>query len=211
MKSQDIFILLKLISLDQQIKQDKENIKQFSKVGGNAWVGWNLNESPERYEMQQTVIADAYSNRALEASTGVSKSEVNASIKRSIAVGLAKLDRQTRKPKVNITALLEFIIYGIKYVYPATPSAIRRGIPTSFAAPILQGKLMTAGDYIYIWPDAMGKEMGQAVVPLYKTVPMAVKKDPRLYGYLALIDAIRLGQGRESSLAAKELDKRLGT
>ena len=68
---------------------------------------------------------------------------------------------------------------------------------------------MTAGEFIYVWPDAMGKEQGQAVEPLYKTVPMAVKKDPRLYGYLALIDAIRLGRGRESNLAAKELDKRL--
>lgn len=209
MKSQDIFILLKLISLDQQIKQNKVNIKQLSKIDRNTLAGWSVNESHESYEMQQPVMVDAYSNRALEASTGVSKSEVNASIKRSIAVGMAKLDRKTRQPKANVTALLEFIVHGIKYVYPANPSAITRGIPTSFAAPVLQGKLMTAGEFIYVWPDAMGKEKGQAVEPLFKTVSMAVKKDPRLYGYLALIDAIRLGQGRESSLAAKELDKRL--
>ena len=205
MKSQDIVILLKLISLDQQIKQ---NIKEPEKVDTNGLAGWSLNENPENYQVPP-VMPDAFSSRGLEASTGVSKSEVNASIKRSVAVGMAKLDRKTRQPKTNVTALLEFIVHGIKYVYPANPSAITRGIPTAFAAPVLQGKLMTAGEFIYVWPDAMGKEQGQAVEPLYKTVPMAVKKDPRLYGYLALIDAIRLGQGRESSLAAKELAKRL--
>jgi len=205
MKSQDIVILLKLISLDQQIKQ---NSKQPEKVDSNIWAGWSLNENPESYQIQP--VKDAvFSNRGLEASTGISKSEVNASIKRSIAVGMAKLDRKTNQPKANVTALLEFIVHGIKYVYPANPSAITRGIPTSFAAPILQGKLMTAGEFIYVWPDAMGKEQGQAIEPLYKTVPMAVKKDPHLYSYLALIDAIRLGQSRESSVAAKELVKRL--
>ena len=205
MISQDIVILLKLISLDQQVKQ---NSKQPEKVDSNVWVGWSLNENPESYQVQP-VMDDAFSNRGLEASTGISKSEVNASIKRSIAVGMAKLDRKSNQPKANVTALLEFIVHGIKYVYPANPSAITRGIPTSFAAPVLKGKLMTAGEFIYVWPDAMGKEQGQAVEPLYKTVPMAVKKDPRLYGYLALIDAIRLGQGRENSFAAKELEKRL--
>lgn len=205
MKSQDIVILLKLISLDQQVKQ---NSKQPEKIDSNVWVGWSLNENPESYQVQP-VLDDAFSNRGLEASTGISKSEVNASIKRSIAVGMAKLDRKSNQPKANVTALLEFIVHGIKYVYPANPSAITRGIPTSFAAPVLKGKLMTAGEFIYVWPDAMGKEQGQAVEPLYKTVPMAVKKDPRLYGYLALIDAIRLGQGRENSFTAKELEKRL--
>lgn len=81
--------------------------------------------------------------------------------------------------------MLEFIEYGIKYVYPVKPAAVVRGIPTSIAAPVLKGKLMTAGDYIYVWPYAMGKEKGQPVTPLYKSVPFAVKKDPHLYALLA--------------------------
>ncbi len=124
-----------------------------------------------------------------------------------MSVGMAKLDRKSKLPKTNIRALLEFIVHGIKYVFPANPSAIVRGIPTSIAAPVLKGKLMTAGEYIYVWPDALGNEKGQSVVPLYKTVPMAVKKDPRLYEFLALVDAIRLGAGR--AFAAKELKKTL--
>ena len=209
MKSQDIFILLKLVSLEQQAKDYLDGgIIQPAKSYVYDWQGWELEEEILAQDYEQS-LSEAYSNRGLEASTGVSKSEVNSSLKRSMSVGMAKLDRKTKLPKANINALLEFIEHGIKYVFPASPSAMVRGIPTSIAAPVLEGKLMTAGEYIYVWSDAMGKEMGQSVKPLYKTVPMAVKKDPRLYGFLALVDAIRLGAGRESAFAAKELEKRL--
>lgn len=209
MKSQDIFILLKLVSLEQQAKDELDGgIIQSAKSYIYDWQGWELDEDILVQDYEQS-LSEAYSNRGLEASTGVSKSEVNASLKRSMSVGMAKIDRKSKLPKANINALLEFIGHGIKYVFPAKPSAMVLGIPTSIAAPVLEGKLMTAGEYIYVWPDAMGKEMGQSVEPLYKTVPMAVKKDPILYGFLALVDAIRLGAGRESAFAAKELEKRL--
>ena len=209
MKSQDIFILLKLVSLEQQAR-DYLDSGMIPAVEGDVydWQGWELDEDILAQDYEQS-LSEAYSNRGLEASTGVSKSEVNASLKRSMFVGMAKVDRKSKLLKANVSALLEFIEHGIKYVFPAKPSAMVRGIPTSIAAPVLEGKLMTAGEYIYVWPDALGKEMGQSVEPLYKTVPMAVKKDPRLYGFLALVDAIRLGAGRESAFAAKELDKRL--
>jgi len=205
MKSQDIFILLKLVSLEQQARVSDGNQL-------DPFLGMVMSDGEVRNDSENVIaenltqsISEAYSNRGLEASTGISKSEVNASLRRSISVGMAKLDRKSKLPKTNISALLEFIVHGIKYVFPANPSAIVRGIPTSFAAPVLKGKLMSAGEYIYVWPDALGNEKGQSVVPLYKTVPMAVKRDPRLYEFLALIDAIRLGAGRESAFAAKEL------
>ena len=194
MKSQDIFILLKLVSLEQQAKDNiGSGLLQPAKGYVYDWQGWELDEEQLARDFEQSQ-SEMYSNRGLEASTGVSKSEVNASIKRSMSVGMAKLD---------------IIIHGIKYVYPAKPSAIARGIPTSIAAPVLEGKLMTAGEYIHVWPDALGKEKGQSIEPLYKSVPMAVRKDPRLYGFLALVDAIRLGASRESAFAAQELEKRL--
>jgi len=203
MKSQDIVILFKLVSLEQQ-KKGSFNSGRF-KLLAESEV-WSIEESQVIYN-GENMLNEAYSNRGLESSTGISKSEVNASIKRSISVGMAKLDRKSKIPKTNVRALLEFVSHGIKYVYPANPSAIVRGIPTSFAAPVLEGKLMTAGEFIYVWPDAHGKKMGQSVEPLYKTVPLAVKKDPILYGYLALVDAIRIGAGRERAFAIKELKR----
>jgi hypothetical protein len=43
-----------------------------------------------------------------------------------------------------------------------------------------------------------------------KSVPEAAEKDERLYAYLALIDAVRLGNQREANLAADLLAERLG-
>jgi len=51
--------------------------------------------------------------------------------------------------------------------------------------------------------------MGQAIQPLNKTVIFATANDSTLYGYLALVDAIRIGSARESNLAANELSKML--
>jgi len=69
--------------------------------------------------------------------------------------------------------------------------------------------MMSAGEFIHVWPDALGNEKGQSIDPLYRSVPMAVKRDPRLYDFLALVDAIRLGAGRETAFAVKELKSRL--
>jgi hypothetical protein len=97
----------------------------------------------------------------------------------------------------------------LRYVFPVKPAEIVRGIPTSFSAPVLQDKLMSGGDLIHVWPDAYGNRKGQSITPLFKTVPGAVKKDPRLYEYLALIDAIRLGNAREANLANEILREKV--
>jgi hypothetical protein len=63
---------------------------------------------------------------------------------------------------------------------------------------IMAGKVMSGGDLIPVWPDAYGKSKGQEVLPLFRTVPGAVKKDELLYHFLALVDAIRIGGPREA-------------
>jgi hypothetical protein len=181
MKAQDILLLLKLVSICRQAQE----------------------------LLDTTSFGARLTARGLASETGVSKSGVSLSLNRSIKVGLAKLDRKTDLPHVNTKALAEFIIYGLKYVFPAEIKEITRGIPTTFAAPVLKGKIMSAGKLIFVWPDANGSDMGQAVIPLYKTVPIAVKQDPYLYDYLALADSIRLGNAREAGVAKDELVKRL--
>ncbi len=185
MKGQDIVVLLKLVSLEQEEQE------------GGARL-----EGDSRYE-------DPYSVRGLESSLGISKTEVNASIKRSVSSGLAVKDRESGRAKPNRRNLFNFIVHGLKFVFPAKTRAMTRGIPTAFAAAPLKNRLLSAGEYIYVWPYAKGKDMGQSVAPLFKSVPEAVRKDNRLYAYLALIDAIRLGNQREAGLAAEHLSKRL--
>jgi len=217
MKSQDILLLLKLVCLYKQEQRELklglegsarlEVLQEYGPDG--TWQGWELVDNDPEALLPEVNAHDRYSVRNLEAMTGISKSEISASLKRSISVGLAVVDRKTKFPRANNHALLEFIVHGIKYVFPAEPGKIMRGIPTAFASPILVGKLMSAGDIINVWPDPTGKEKGQSILPLFKSVPKAVKQDPVLYKLLALVDAIRLGQARETTVAIQLLIEEL--
>lgn len=179
MKSQDIFLLFKLVSLQQ--------------------TGQNDEDTP----------VTPHTVRALALETGISKSQISLALHRCYDVTLAKPDRQTGAPCPNIKALEEFIIYGIRYVFPAKLQELTRGIVTGLAAPVLKGELMTAGELVPVWADAQSKTKGQRVEPLFKTVPQAIRRDQRLYAFLALTDAIRLGQARERAVAADKLSNML--
>lgn len=232
MKSQDIVILFKLISLDLQARGERVKKREFTlkrdfeeamllapeaspdyldhvlnlRLTGNSekielspvekWEGWEDSE-----DATTSPNLESYSVRALSASLALSKSEVSNSLNRCREIGLIFTDLSSGKPTVRNTALLDFVKYAIRYVFPAKPGPIVRGIPTAFAAPIMAGKVMSGGDLIPVWPDANGKRKGQQVLPLFKTVPVAVKKDELLYHFLALVDAIRIGGPRETKIA----------
>jgi hypothetical protein len=124
--------------------------------------------------------------------------------------GLLTNDYDTSLPKVNRRELVKITEHALKYFYPVKLGAIVRGIPTGFAAPALSKSLKSAGGLIPVWPDPFGSERGQAIEPLYKTVPDAVKKDRTLYHYLALVDAIRVGGPRECAVAVNILKAGMG-
>lgn len=114
------------------------------------------------------------------------------------------------KRKIFKSALIEFISHGLQYVYPVTPGPIVRGTPTAHSAEPLSGFLLSSSELdTYVWPDAEGKTKGQAIDPLYPSVPHAVKKDPNLHELLALVDAIRVGRARERNIAVAEIEKRI--
>jgi len=206
MKSQDVLLLLKLVSLEnQQLALSQPS--RAARAIPDDWQGWEA-EAPASASMPGN--PDLFSMRALEESTGISKSEVSGALKRYYEVGLAKPERKTSAPRANTKALYEFIVYGLKYVFPARPGAMVRGIPTAHAAPVLAGKLLSGGEFICVWEDAHGKYQGQAIPPLFRTVPKAVRQDPNLYAMLALVDAIRLGAEREAGVARELLAEYLG-
>ncbi|CAI8996929.1 hypothetical protein [Pseudomonas sp. IT-P291] len=209
MKSQDVLLLIKLICLEQRERLQQQldsETAELLKLSDSAeqWQGWE-----DHTEQDPPVHHDSYSVRALQASLGISKTEVASALKRCQQIGLLRLDPSTQLPRVNSKALLGFIEHGLRYVFPVKPAEMVRGIPTSFSAPVLQGKLMSGGDLIHVWPDAYGTRKGQSITPLFKTVPGAVKKDARLYEYLALIDAVRLGSAREANLANQLLREKI--
>jgi hypothetical protein len=135
----------------------------------------------------------------------MSSSEVHAALKRCEASGL--YDCSSRKVKKR--CLLEFLIHGLKYVFPEKPGALSRGIPTGHSAEPLRSLLNVDPADAYVWSDPSGEVRGQSITPLYRSVPAAVKDDPKLHELLSLVDAIRVGRVREQNLASQELEQRL--
>lgn len=208
MKSQDIGLLLKLLSLQKQEKASgRINIDSHVRATWpDDWCDWDIELEGEQSTYTNGLAFNRYAEslytvRALAQATGISKSQINTSLNRCIAVGLAKKDRKTGVPKANKKALFDFIVYGLKYVFPVAPGALTRGIATAFSAPVLNKKIMSTGDFSLIWPDAKGSTKGMSVEPLFKAATYAVRHDPEMYALLALIDSIRLGQPREANLA----------
>lgn len=141
----------------------------------------------------------------LAQSLGMSSSEVHAALKRCQVSGLYQGDSR----KVLKQALSEFLIHGLKYVFPSSPGAMVRGIPTAHSAEPLKSKLMVNPDDVYVWAFPHGLVRGQEIKPLYRCVPQAVTEDSRLYELLCLVDGLRVGRVREQKLAAAELIKRI--
>lgn len=205
MKSQDLLLLFKLVSLERL--QNAAPMADRAPLGiPDDWQGWTPDPAETAGPVAEGLLAsDLFSVRALEESTGISKSEVSGALRRCMEVGLARPERGSGVPRANTRALLGFALNGLKYVFPARPGPLVRGIPTAHAAPVLADRLFSAGEYIHVWEDAYGSVQGQRVDPLYRSVPYAVRRDPELYAMLALVDSIRLGQEREAALAGELL------
>jgi len=137
----------------------------------------------------------------------LSPSEVHGAMGRLRASRL--LHGPNLKDRPNISALEEFLIHGLKYVFPAERGELTRGIPTSYAAAPLRGEVSTSNDLPPVWPWHEGNTRGVGLEPLYSTVPQAALRDSNLYQFLALVDAIRDGRARERKIAERDLVLRL--
>ena len=146
-----------------------------------------------------------YSNLALQ--LVMSPSEVHASVKRAQASGLLHGPGLGNRP--NIGALEEFLIHGLKYVFPAERGELTRGVATSYGAAPLRATTAPSDDPIPVWPYEEGRQRGVSLAPLYKTAPIAALRDEGFYELLVLADALREGRVRERKIAEAELHRRL--
>ncbi len=141
---------------------------------------------------------------ALAGDLGLSTSQVHRAVRKCEESGL--VGSGTLKP--NVPALLEFSVHGLRYVYPARPGALTRGVPTAHSAPPLSDEIAASGT-VFVWPDPNGALRGEAIEPLCRQVPFAAMRDRRLYELLTLVDALRVGRAREREIAARFLRDRL--
>lgn len=213
LKSQDVLIALKLASIHLRSAKIERGFQPPSAVLSKL-IGWE--PDPLELAFYETTespgpaqLSNDWTYASLSKRMGISASECNEAVKRCLRSGLLRTPRSGPQPVPVAKALLEFLIHGLKYAFPAEEGAFARGIPTGFAAPVLVDKLLSAGEHVHVWPDARGNNTGLALQPLHKAVPFAVRYDVELYGLLALIDAIRFGKLREVKMASEMLTEEL--
>ena len=80
---------------------------------------------------------------ALGEALAMSASEAHASVKRAVASGLAVAPARGEWSPVRPN-VLEFVLHGVRYVWPATSGPVKRGVPTAFGTEPLASQLTAA-------------------------------------------------------------------
>lgn len=166
----------------------------------------NQQMKPQDVLLLLKIVSDntpSWNQKPTAEALGLSQSEVSEAVGRCKYAGLLAPNGKT----VMKMALLEFLQYGLRYVFPIKPGAVVRGVPTSHSAKPLSDQIQSSEDYV--WPYGKGTVRGHGITPLYPSVPEAALKDEKLYKLLALTDALRVGRAREREIAVQELKKRL--
>src|ERR1035437_3346392 len=81
------------------------------------------------------------------------------------------------KNRPNFGALEEFLLRGLKYVFPPERGKLTRGVPTSYAAEPLRSIIAQGNEPIPVWPYEEGKQRGISFEPLYRTAPIAALRE----------------------------------
>ena len=137
----------------------------------------------------------------------LSPADVSKSLNRCRESGL--LYWSDLEKRVNRSALLDFLAYGMRHVFPPKRAALVRGLPTATATEPLKSHFLDDGEPPPVWPYHEGTVRGLSFSPLYKGAPKAALLDPKFYELLALCDGIRGGRTRERVIAIELLRKAL--
>lgn len=157
--------------------------------------------------LKLTADPPSWTVRSLEAELGIPRSVIQRSLVRLEQAGLLEQGRR----RANNGRAEEFLLHGLRYVFPPVRGGEARGVPTAWAAAPLQDKLADSGELPPVWPDPMGRVRGISLEPLHESAPEISRRDPALAELLALTDALRLGDARVRGLAEELLRARLSS
>lgn len=134
---------------------------------------------------------------------GLPQPALTRSLQRLAEAGLwERTDR-----RVDVAGAEGLLVHAVRFLAPARLGQATRGLPTAHSAPPL-GRLIAGGTPL-VWPDEEGGSMGTSLEPLHPSAPRAARANPRLYEFLAIVDALRVGRVRERTIAIAELHARL--
>lgn len=143
------------------------------------------------------------SHAVLALALHLSPSTVYESLKR---LRQAKLTSPSESgAKVARGKFLEFLIHAVPTLYFPRKIEVVRGMPTAMWAPQFRDKLAPAKDIASVWPYTKGKELGEGLIPIYPTVPLACSQNMELYQFMGAIEVLRIGKTREKDVATTYL------
>ena len=112
---------------------------------------------------------------------GISASEVTESLNRSVLAGLLAADKKT----ILRSALLKFLVQGLKYVFPQKPGAMVRGMATAHSAFPLNQQINSDEKYVWTWAD--GEDRGFAIETITRVAKALLMLVDQIFFWVGLI------------------------
>lgn len=145
------------------------------------------------------------------------KGELSRSMNRLVSLGL--ISERAARPEdlatsnrryysLNRSAMLDFLVSGIRHVFQPEKQGLGRGIPTAWNCPLINSE-MNPPEVPLVWAMPGGDAQGEVIEALYAQCAQAVQLDEELYGLLALVDVVRTGKPRELHYAKEMLKGRV--
>lgn len=135
-----------------------------------------------------------------------SASQIHAALRRLDSAGLLRPDSR----RTNARALLEFLVGGVRYAFPAQRGPLRDGVPTAYSAAPLNAVVDAVDVVVWPAPGHPSAVRGFSVTPLYRRAPALRDRSPDTYRLVAIVDALRLGDPRVRPHARAALEALLG-
>lgn len=133
-------------------------------------------------------------------------SQVHSALRRLDLAGLLKDGSRDANPR----ALGEFVLFGVRYAFPAVRGPLTEGVPTAYSASPLATEIDAVD--VLVWPSKRAADAvrGFSITPLYRQAPELPLRSQSTYRLLVLVDALRVGDARTRNAARTHIEQALG-
>ena len=102
----------------------------------------------------------------------------------------------------------EFLIHGLKYVFPMEMGAPAIGVQT-LSSELIATKEQILSNTVYVWPYGEGNTSGISIKPIHQNIPLLSLQNPLIYRFFVLLDFLRSKNSRDNLLGKEELKRLL--
>jgi hypothetical protein len=137
---------------------------------------------------------------------GVAPSQIHGALTRLRFAGLLRPDGRS----INARALSEFVLFGVRYAFPAARRELALGIPTAYSAAELAAQVDAIDVLVWPAPNAKGAVRGFSLTPLYPRAIVLPERSPETYRLVTFVDALRIGDPPVRAIARDHLETAFG-